>query len=665
MDNFLQIEVKTGEEDEELLYVHRAKLYRFVEGEWKERGLGNVKILRHKETKKLRVVMRREQILKICLNHALNEDVEYKRKDDKSWLFVVNDFSEGEVECKQLTLRFKTEEIAEEFMTAVKKALDGTAEVIEAPANTSITTPTNTQAPATTAIPAGISDEDKKKADKLKLPYEFFTAKTTCSGCRGCDPEKFVFADHKNLEPFVNKEDTQNQLEIVELPALTISKSSSGGNRTLLKQSTLSPASAKTETTKMNDSIFSGFGGANSTAFAAPTSTTDKPANTTFSFTAALNSTTKPAEETKTFGTTGGSGGFLFGSGATTGATNMSGGSIFGGSKDSKPIFGQKPAIFGQTTTSGNNTNTNDSTASAADKTATKSIFGGSSTTTAASTGSLFGGKPVFGSSAPLFGSTTTSNDTTKSIFGTSVNTTQSAGNGTGNSIFGSSTNTSGFGGFGANNTQGSIFGSASPAVPSFGSLAKDANATNKTSSPASNTFDLGKTTTAAVDFASLAKSASDKPAATTFTDLSKTPTAAIDFASLAKANANTGLTPKTNEKPGPGGFIGLTNQDAFSSFGMPLKELDSSERNSSTTKANESQKSVGGGETAADDNDENYDPHYDPIIELPNEVVVSTGEEEENKLFGERAVLYRWDSTNKEWKERGKCLKVLNQGGK
>lgn len=51
---------------------------------------------------------------------------------------------------------------------------------------------------------------------------------------------------------------------------------------------------------------------------------------------------------------------------------------------------------------------------------------------------------------------------------------------------------------------------------------------------------------------------------------------------------------------------------------------------------------------------DANYDPHYDPIIALPDEITVTTGEEDEQKLFGERAKLYRFDSTNREWKERG-----------
>lgn len=50
----------------------------------------------------------------------------------------------------------------------------------------------------------------------------------------------------------------------------------------------------------------------------------------------------------------------------------------------------------------------------------------------------------------------------------------------------------------------------------------------------------------------------------------------------------------------------------------------------------------------------EEYDPHYEPIIPLPDAIVVSTGEEEEEILFNERSKLFRFDVENKEWKERG-----------
>lgn len=60
----------------------RAKLFKFVKaakkdgeeapaaaGEWKERGTGDVRLLKHKENAKVRLVMRREKTLKVCANH--------------------------------------------------------------------------------------------------------------------------------------------------------------------------------------------------------------------------------------------------------------------------------------------------------------------------------------------------------------------------------------------------------------------------------------------------------------------------------------------------------------------------------------------------------------------------------------------------------------------
>lgn len=46
-------------------------MYRFdKEGnQWKERGAGTVKLLKHKQTGKVRLVMRQSKTLKICANH--------------------------------------------------------------------------------------------------------------------------------------------------------------------------------------------------------------------------------------------------------------------------------------------------------------------------------------------------------------------------------------------------------------------------------------------------------------------------------------------------------------------------------------------------------------------------------------------------------------------
>lgn len=69
-----EVEVQTGEEDETCFWKHRAKLYRWSKetGEWKERGLGEAKLLQHKENKKIRFLLRQEKTLKIVANHYGN-----------------------------------------------------------------------------------------------------------------------------------------------------------------------------------------------------------------------------------------------------------------------------------------------------------------------------------------------------------------------------------------------------------------------------------------------------------------------------------------------------------------------------------------------------------------------------------------------------------------
>lgn len=75
-------ELKTGEEDEEELYSQRSKLYRFKDGEWKERGLGEAKLLKHKVTGKVRFVIRHEK-LQIAGKRDAARDPEQSRKSQK------------------------------------------------------------------------------------------------------------------------------------------------------------------------------------------------------------------------------------------------------------------------------------------------------------------------------------------------------------------------------------------------------------------------------------------------------------------------------------------------------------------------------------------------------------------------------------------------------
>ncbi|XDV31386.1 hypothetical protein PO909_034085 [Leuciscus waleckii] len=111
--------VNQGEEDEKILYSQRVKLFRFdtETSQWKERGVGNLKLLKNNKNGRLRVLMRREQVLKVCANHWITTTMNLKPLfgSDRAWMWVANDFSDGDARLEQLAAKFKTPELAEEF----------------------------------------------------------------------------------------------------------------------------------------------------------------------------------------------------------------------------------------------------------------------------------------------------------------------------------------------------------------------------------------------------------------------------------------------------------------------------------------------------------------------------------------------------------------------
>nr|XP_006114608.2 ranBP2-like and GRIP domain-containing protein 4 isoform X1 [Pelodiscus sinensis] len=114
-----KVELVTGEEDEKVLYSQRIKLFRFdpETSQWKERGVGNLKILKNEVNGKLRMLMRREQVLKVCANHWITTTMNLKplSGSDKAWMWLASDFSDGDAKLEQLAAKFKTQEQAEEF----------------------------------------------------------------------------------------------------------------------------------------------------------------------------------------------------------------------------------------------------------------------------------------------------------------------------------------------------------------------------------------------------------------------------------------------------------------------------------------------------------------------------------------------------------------------
>ena len=119
-----EVETVTGEEEEDVVFEERCKLLRFVDKEWKERGLGQLKILKHKVSGKSRILMRREQTLKICANHFILSDIKMEKMKnlDKACTWAANDFADEEPKVETFCSRFKTAEQADDFLAKFKAA---------------------------------------------------------------------------------------------------------------------------------------------------------------------------------------------------------------------------------------------------------------------------------------------------------------------------------------------------------------------------------------------------------------------------------------------------------------------------------------------------------------------------------------------------------------
>jgi len=122
-----EVATETGEENEEVLFKMRSKLFRFDKptNQWKERGTGDVKFLQHKDTKKVRLLMRREKTLKVCANHFISPQLKLDPNvgSDRSWVWSCPmDYAEDPATPELLAIRFANPENANLFKDEFTKA---------------------------------------------------------------------------------------------------------------------------------------------------------------------------------------------------------------------------------------------------------------------------------------------------------------------------------------------------------------------------------------------------------------------------------------------------------------------------------------------------------------------------------------------------------------
>ncbi len=113
------------DDKEEIVYSVRAKLWRFdnSSNEWKERGVGEARILHHKETGWYRIVMRRDKTLKVCANFVLHPAITLSANagSDRSWVWSCKDFSGEAITDEVFAMRYQTPDIAKEFRSTFEE----------------------------------------------------------------------------------------------------------------------------------------------------------------------------------------------------------------------------------------------------------------------------------------------------------------------------------------------------------------------------------------------------------------------------------------------------------------------------------------------------------------------------------------------------------------
>ena len=259
--------MKTGEEDEEILFKNRCKLYKFDSElkEWKEKGVGEIKLLKHRQTQVIRVLMRRDQVLKLCANHRLSPTMTIKEMAPKQLSWLATDFSENVASTEMLLAKFKNIDDSNQFKKEFEKAVEASKSL-----------PSASPASVKTLPPSSISN-------KPSLSETLKTDKWNCTGC---------YAPNK-------KEDTKcmccgtlkpGATQVTTAPTTSASKPSGSGLFSFGQPATKSNESP----TKVPFS----FGSNNSPS--TTTSTTTKP----FSFGLQQNTTTTTTTGPLSFGST-------------------------------------------------------------------------------------------------------------------------------------------------------------------------------------------------------------------------------------------------------------------------------------------------------------------------------------------------------------------------
>ncbi|XP_057773024.1 LOW QUALITY PROTEIN: nuclear pore complex protein NUP50A-like [Salvia miltiorrhiza] len=118
-----EVPIQTGEENENAVFTADSILFEYIDGSWKERGKGELKVnVSTTGTGKGRLVMRARGNYRLILNASLFPDMKLTNMDKKGITFAcVNSAGEGKDALSTFALKFKDPSIVEDFRAEVTK----------------------------------------------------------------------------------------------------------------------------------------------------------------------------------------------------------------------------------------------------------------------------------------------------------------------------------------------------------------------------------------------------------------------------------------------------------------------------------------------------------------------------------------------------------------
>ncbi|KAG7594970.1 Ran binding domain [Arabidopsis thaliana x Arabidopsis arenosa] len=120
-----EVSTETGEENEKVAFSADSIVFEYLDGGWKERGKGELKVNVSSNGGKARLVMRAKGNYRLILNASLYPEMKLAAMDKKGITFAcVNSVSEGKEGLSTFALKFKDSTIVEEFRVAIDKHKD-------------------------------------------------------------------------------------------------------------------------------------------------------------------------------------------------------------------------------------------------------------------------------------------------------------------------------------------------------------------------------------------------------------------------------------------------------------------------------------------------------------------------------------------------------------